>query len=61
MTPRAKTVYRCTECGAEFARWQGRCDVCGEWNTLVEEIAAPKAPPSARSAARRTPGSSALA
>jgi len=39
--PKPKTVYRCTECGAEHARWGGRCDACGEWNTLAEEIAAP--------------------
>ena len=39
--PKSKTVYRCTECGAEHARWGGRCDACGEWNTLAEEIAAP--------------------
>jgi DNA repair protein RadA/Sms len=38
--PKPKTVYRCTECGAEHARWGGRCDACGEWNTLAEEIAA---------------------
>ena len=42
MTPKVKTVYRCTECGAEHPKWAGRCDACGEWNTLVEEIAAPK-------------------
>ena len=39
---KAKTVYRCTECGADHAKWQGRCDPCGEWNTLVEEIVAPR-------------------
>ena len=39
---RTKTIYRCTECGADYSKWQGRCDTCGEWNTLVEEIAAPK-------------------
>ena len=38
MSPKAKTVYRCTDCGAEHARWSGRCDTCGEWNTLVEEL-----------------------
>jgi len=42
VTPKVKTVYRCTECGAEHPKWAGRCDACGEWNTLVEEIAAPK-------------------
>lgn len=39
MTPRARSVYRCTNCGAEYPRWAGRCDVCGEWNSLVEEAA----------------------
>ena len=40
MSPKAKTVYRCTECGADHAKWAGRCDACGEWNTLVEEVQA---------------------
>src|SRR3954463_6718332 len=39
---KTKTAYRCTECGADYSKWQGRCDTCGEWNTLVEEIVAPK-------------------
>ncbi|MEP7382620.1 MAG: DNA repair protein RadA [Gemmatimonadota bacterium] len=38
MVARAKTVYRCTECGAEHPKWAGRCDACGEWNTLAEEV-----------------------
>ena len=42
MCPKVKTVYRCTECGADHAKWAGKCDVCGEWNTLVEETVAPK-------------------
>jgi DNA repair protein RadA/Sms len=37
---KARTAYRCTECGAEHPKWSGRCDGCGEWNTLVEEIVA---------------------
>ncbi|HEX5580715.1 MAG TPA: DNA repair protein RadA [Gemmatimonadaceae bacterium] len=57
---KARTVYRCTECGAEHPKWAGRCDVCGEWNTLVEEIAAPKAA-SAKGAARRAAGSGGFA
>ncbi|HEX6313664.1 MAG TPA: DNA repair protein RadA [Gemmatimonadaceae bacterium] len=39
MTVRTRTVYRCSECGAEYPKWGGRCDACGEWNTLVEETA----------------------
>ncbi len=40
MSPKAKTVYRCTNCGADHPKWAGRCDICGEWNSLVEEMAA---------------------
>jgi DNA repair protein RadA/Sms len=43
MGARPKTVYRCTECGAEHPKWAGRCDACGEWNTLAEEMATPRA------------------
>jgi DNA repair protein RadA/Sms len=38
VSPKSKTVFRCTDCGAEHAKWAGRCDTCGEWNTLVEEL-----------------------
>ena len=58
MSPKARTVYRCTECGAEHPKWAGRCDACGEWNTLAEEIAAA---PAASGAARRRAGAAALA
>ncbi len=37
-----KTVFYCSSCGNETARWQGRCPSCGEWNTLVEAPAARK-------------------
>jgi DNA repair protein RadA/Sms len=36
---KAKTVYSCTECGGQTAKWQGQCPHCGEWNTLVETVA----------------------
>ncbi|MGB7258835.1 MAG: DNA repair protein RadA [Pseudolabrys sp.] len=32
--------FVCQNCGAAFSRWQGKCEACGEWNTLVEEGAA---------------------
>jgi DNA repair protein RadA/Sms len=31
-------VHRCTACGSAAPKWAGRCDGCGEWNTLVEEL-----------------------
>lgn len=34
---RSDTVYVCQSCGAVHAKWAGRCDACGSWNTLVEE------------------------
>ena len=37
---KAKTVYRCSECGAEAPKWVGQCPDCGAWNTLVEGIVA---------------------
>jgi DNA repair protein RadA/Sms len=52
VTAKVRTVYRCTECGAEHARWGGRCDACGEWNTLGEEILASANKPGATAAVR---------
>jgi len=34
---KAKSQFVCQNCGAVSPKWQGRCDSCGEWNTLVEE------------------------
>jgi len=30
------TIYVCQQCGNDSAKWQGRCNYCGEWNSLVE-------------------------
>jgi len=38
---KTKTVYACSQCGAIFPKWLGRCAECGGWNTLVEELKAP--------------------
>lgn len=32
------TKYVCTNCGAQTSAWAGRCNQCGEWNTLQEEV-----------------------
>lgn len=36
-----KKTYICKNCGASYLRWSGKCETCGEWNTL-EEVAGPK-------------------
>ncbi len=33
---RSKVAFVCSECGAEFPRWQGQCGECHEWNTISE-------------------------
>jgi len=37
---KSKTVYVCSSCGYETARWLGRCPDCGSWNTLTEQLQA---------------------
>ena len=37
--------FICQNCGAAYSRWQGKCEACGEWNTLVEEGASASGPP----------------
>ncbi len=32
-----KTVWFCSECGADSPKWEGRCPACGAWNSMVEE------------------------
>ena len=41
MSPKAKSVFICTECGYESAKWLGKCPGCNAWNTLEEEVVAP--------------------
>ena len=37
--------FICQNCGAAYTRWQGKCEACGEWNTLTEEGAERQAGP----------------
>ncbi len=31
-------AFSCTECGAAHSKWSGRCDACGAWNSIVEDV-----------------------
>ncbi|TBW51019.1 DNA repair protein RadA [Marinobacter halodurans] len=33
---KTKTAYVCTECGADYSKWQGQCPACSAWNTISE-------------------------
>lgn len=46
-------IFVCQSCGSVHGKWAGRCDACGEWNTLVEEIPAQNGPRSGTSGRRR--------
>lgn len=37
MATKIKSMWFCSECGAESPKWEGRCPDCGQWNTMVEE------------------------
>jgi DNA repair protein RadA/Sms len=45
---KTKTLYVCTECGADSPKWVGKCPACGSWNSYVEEVVS-KSPNMARS------------
>ncbi len=35
---KTKSVFVCSECGAQSPKWMGKCTACGSWNTMVEEV-----------------------
>ncbi|MFA6814298.1 MAG: DNA repair protein RadA, partial [Patescibacteria group bacterium] len=43
MAKALKTQFVCQNCGASYAKWQGQCTECQQWNTLVEEMLSQKA------------------
>ena len=49
MAVKNKTMYVCSSCGYESAKWYGKCPQCGEWNTMEETVVA--------TAAKKTGGS----
>src|SRR5712691_5260789 len=42
---RRTLTFVCQNCGAVYGRWQGKCEACGEWNTIAEESAGTTAAP----------------
>jgi DNA repair protein RadA/Sms len=50
------TSFICQACGAVHPRWQGRCEACGEWNSIVEETTEAGGAPVASGGARLKKG-----
>lgn len=49
------TIFVCQSCGTVHGKWAGRCDACGQWNSLVEEVPSngPGAPKQRRPSTRK--------
>ncbi len=52
---KTKTVYVCSNCGADSPKWIGKCPNCGEWNTYVEETVVKESPAARHGAAAFSP------
>jgi len=35
---KVKTAFYCQNCGTQYSKWQGQCNACKQWNTIVEEL-----------------------
>ncbi|MBF6607296.1 MAG: DNA repair protein RadA [Flavobacterium sp.] len=46
-----KTAFFCQNCGTQYSKWQGQCNACREWNTIVEEVLQKEDKPSWKSSA----------
>lgn len=33
---KSKTIYECEHCGTQYAKWQGKCDTCASWESIIE-------------------------
>ena len=50
---KATKTFSCSACAASYNKWSGRCDNCGEWNTIVEDKGISAGPPSKSLGAKR--------
>ncbi|AXI46122.1 DNA repair protein RadA [Sulfitobacter sp. SK012] len=50
---KSSSSFSCTSCAAIFPKWSGRCDNCGEWNTISEDKGISSGPPSKSLGAKR--------
>src|SRR5205814_7521902 len=50
--PRSQARFVCQQCGSVHAKWTGRCEGCGAWNSMIEELPR-EAPPQGLSKDRR--------
>jgi DNA repair protein RadA/Sms len=51
---KVKTAFYCQNCGTQYSKWQGQCNACKQWNTIVEELIVKEDKPSWNTAAPAT-------
>jgi DNA repair protein RadA/Sms len=56
-----KTLFACTACGFETAKWTGKCPGCGAWNTMEEATRFVAPAGAAKAAPKQRPGTGAAA
>ncbi|MBU6201304.1 MAG: DNA repair protein RadA [Acidobacteria bacterium] len=44
---RLRSIFLCGSCGAQHPKWAGKCDACGEWNSIIEDVEGPDPAPHA--------------
>ena len=49
----AKPSFSCSACGATYSKWSGRCEGCGAWNTISQDVPLSAGPASKALGARR--------
>ena len=47
------TSFTCNACGASHTKWSGRCEACGDWNTITEDVPLSAGPGAIRSEVAR--------
>ena len=52
---KSTSSFTCTACGAAHRKWNGQCEACGAWNTIVEEAALSSGPKGAMAKGRTIP------
>ncbi len=55
-----KTLFACTACGFETAKWTGKCPGCGAWNTMEEGVVPSRPPEKGRRPQRPGTGAAAM-
>jgi DNA repair protein RadA/Sms len=52
---KSSPAFTCTACGASHAKWAGKCDACGAWNSIIEEAPLSTGPKALKSKGRTIP------